>query len=98
MKALNCQHIVCGYDYTYGKKGAGNVHTLFEDGEGTLGVTVVPKVDLHGEKVSSTRIRENLSDGKVKVIQQLLGEPYCIEWCTKQGLLPFYTLPAPGVL
>jgi riboflavin kinase/FMN adenylyltransferase len=96
VKALNCQHIVCGYDYTYGKKGAGNVHTLFEDGEGTLGVTVVPKVDLHGEKVSSTRIRENLSDGKVKVIQQLLGEPYCIEWCVKQGLLPFYTLPAPG--
>lgn len=94
---LNSKHVVCGYDYSYGKKGAGNVHSLFEDGNGELGVTVIPKVDLFGGKVSSTRIRENLLYGNVQFINELLGEPYSVQWCKEKGLFPYYTLPAPGL-
>lgn len=94
---LGSKHVVCGYDYTYGKKGAGNASTLKVHGKGNLEVTVVQKVDLCGEKVSSTRIRELLSEGNVAFITELIGEPYSVQWCPRNGLLPYYTLPAPGL-
>lgn len=93
---LGATHVVCGFDYTYGKKGTGNASTLIEHGKGMLGVTVVPKVAIRGEKVSSTRIRELLSQGDVSFITQLIGKPYSVEWCPENGLLPYYTLPRPG--
>lgn len=93
---LGAVHAVCGYDYTYGKMGAGTAGTLIEHGRGKLAATVVPKVDLCGEKISSTRIRELLSAGNVSFISELIGKPYSVEWCPQQGLLPYYTLPSPG--
>ena len=96
LAGLNAVHVVCGFDYTYGKMGAGNISTLEADGDGAYGVTVVEKVDLYGEKISSTRIREALSEGDIGMANRLLGEPYRVEWCPRNGLLPYYTLPAPG--
>ena len=93
---LGAQHVVCGYDYTYGKKGAGNASTLVEHAQGNLELTIVPKVDLCGEKISSTRIRELLSVGNVSFISKLMGHPYTVQWSPYAGLLPYYTLPAPG--
>lgn len=94
---LGATHVVCGYDYTYGKKGAGNASTLNEHGGGALGVKIVPKVAIYGEKVSSTRIRELLSEGNVSFISELLGKSYSVQWSTENGLLPYYTLPKPGL-
>lgn len=93
---LGIVHAVCGFDYTYGHRGAGNMSRLKLDSRNRLEVTEVPKVDCYGEKISSTLIRESLAEGKVNYIHQLLGKPYQIEWNTKTGLSPFYTLPAPG--
>lgn len=93
---LGAVHIVCGYDYTYGKYGAGNITTLYEHGKGKLDVSVVPKVDLYGEKISSTRIRELLQKGEIELITKLLGKPYEVEWSQSDGLSPYYTLPTPG--
>ncbi|MDN7240919.1 FAD synthetase family protein [Planococcus sp. N028] len=93
---LGAKHVVCGYDYTYGSKGSGNVNTLYAHGNGNYGVTEVAKVELCGDKISSTRIRESLAIGDIEFIQNLLGEPYTVEWCPDNGLLPQYTLPARG--
>lgn len=94
---LGAVHAVCSFDYTYGQKGSGNVSTLAQHGNGRLEVTVVPKVDLYGEKISSTRIRQLLAQGEIKYITELLGKPYWVDWDAECGLSPFYTLPAPGL-
>ncbi|WP_223641243.1 adenylyltransferase/cytidyltransferase family protein [Planococcus sp. 4-30] len=93
---LSAQHVVCGFDYTYGSKGAGNVTTLANHGGGQFGVTEVAKVEVCGDKISSTRIREKLATGDIEFLQNMMGEAYTIEWCPENGLLPHYTLPAAG--
>ncbi|QCR32135.1 FAD synthetase family protein [Lysinibacillus sp. SGAir0095] len=93
---LGATHVVCGYDYTYGKMGTGSPSSIVADSMGKLDVSIVPKVDLRGDKISSTRIRELLSAGNVSFISELIGEPYSVEWCPQNGLLPYYTLPTAG--
>lgn len=93
---LGAVHAVCGFDYTYGHRGIGDVYRLKLDSDNRLEVTVVPKVEFYGEKISSTLIRELLAKKKVNYIKKLLGRPYQVEWSKEKGVLPYYTLPAPG--
>lgn len=72
---LNIKHLVSGFDFSYGHKGKGNVHTLVDDAEGHFSVTIVEKFTDQTEKVSSTRIRELLKDGRVDEAQYLLTRP-----------------------
>lgn len=73
--SLNVKHLVSGFDFSYGHKGKGNVHTLVDDAEGHFSVTIVEKFTDETEKVSSTRIRELLKEGQVDVAQRLLTRP-----------------------
>ena len=93
---LGIVHAVCGFDYTYGHRGAGNMSRLKLDSRNQIEVTEVPKVECYGEKIQLDLIRKSLAEGKVNYIHKLLGKPYQIEWNTKTGLSPFYTLPAAG--
>lgn len=96
---LGVVHAVAGFDYAYGFKGEGNMDRLKEDSEGILDVTKVSKVECHGEKISSTCIREKLLNGNVEDLPDFLGRLYEIE-CEYDGASlkarPYYTLPAPG--
>lgn len=73
------RRIVVGSDTRFGFKGAGTVALLEEEG-GKRGfdVDVVRKVVVHGEPVSSTRIREILGEGDVELAETLLGRPFRI--------------------
>lgn len=93
---LNAIHVVCGVDFHYGSKGSGCTNTLQKQGEGHFGVSVIELMEYNGEKISSTRIRQALAKGNISVLQKLLGKFYAVNWCPKNGLLPFYSLPAPG--
>ncbi|MFK9095014.1 bifunctional riboflavin kinase/FMN adenylyltransferase [Bacillus salipaludis] len=96
---LGVIHAVAGFDYTYGFRGAGNMDSLKSDSGGLLEVTKVNKVECSGEKISSTSIREMLSNGNVEDLPDLLGRPYEVE-CEWDGSAlkasPYYTLPAQG--
>ncbi len=96
---LGVVHAVAGFDYTYGFRGDGNMDRLKTDSGGLLEVTKVEKVECHGEKISSTCIREKLLTGKVKELPDFLGRPYVVK-CVRDGnslnICPYYTLPAPG--
>ena len=96
---LGAVHVVAGFDYTYGKRGKGNMDRLKEDSGGVLDVTKVEKVEANGEKISSTYIRNKLAAGKVEDLPCLLERPYEVV-CNWQGTAlqvgTFYTLPAPG--
>ncbi|MBX0314678.1 MULTISPECIES: FAD synthetase family protein [Planococcus] len=93
---LNAVQVVCGSDFHYGARGSGNTETLAAQGAGHFGVSVVELMEFGGEKISSTRIRQALAQGNISIVRKLLGKFYSVNWCPKNGLLPFYSLPAPG--
>ncbi len=70
--------VVAGDDYTFGKGGAGNPEMLKRLGkESDIGVRIVPELDLDGRRISTTRMRECLAEGKVSEVARLCGgRPY----------------------
>jgi riboflavin kinase/FMN adenylyltransferase len=96
---LGVIHAVAGYDFSYGSCGAGNMDALKQDSGDRIDVTTVDKVEYKGEKISSTRIRQQLLDGNVEELPYLIGHSYELK-CEGAGsvLTPYshYTLPAPG--
>ncbi|MDN4073394.1 bifunctional riboflavin kinase/FAD synthetase [Fictibacillus terranigra] len=78
LTGLNVRHVVAGFDYTYGKFGKGNMAKMNEYAKGEFSQTVIEKMDIHGQKISSTLIRNLLKEGDVDQIPEYLGRPYSI--------------------
>ena len=72
---LNAQHLVLGDDFHFGKNRQGNSDFLRHFG---FKVTNLNTIQLDGERVSSTRIRQTLQVGDLQLAAQLLGRPYSI--------------------
>ena len=53
--------------------------------EGKYTVSVVEKQELSGEKISSTRIREELKDGNMEKVKELLGRPFMLSGVVIHG-------------
>ncbi|WP_066396168.1 bifunctional riboflavin kinase/FAD synthetase [Neobacillus mesonae] len=70
---LNVKHVVAGFDYTYGRMGKGNMETLPFHSREKFTYKVVPELTEGNEKVSSTRIRDLLKEGKADQLPHLLG-------------------------
>lgn len=73
---LNVQHVVAGFDYTYGRLGKGTMETLMFHSREQFTFTVVPKLESHHVKVSSTYIREKIKLGELEELPELLGRHY----------------------
>lgn len=73
---LHITHLVAGFDFTFGFKGAGNMDNIDAFAKGKFSTTTVEKQQFDGEKISSTRIRNCLANGEVEEIIPLLGRPY----------------------
>lgn len=78
--------VCCGRDFRFGKGAAWDVQDLARFG-GKYGfkVKIVEDVEADGEKVSSTRIRRLLQEGKIGAANALLGEPYRIAQTVTHG-------------
>lgn len=72
---LNANVVMVGEDFCFGAKRAGSVQTLVEHG---FNVIPLPEVQLRGERVSSTLVRNALAAGELIKAQSLLGRPYSI--------------------
>ena len=83
---LRVREISCGYDYRFGKGGAGNPQVLAEICD-ELGIklSVVDRVDLCGERISSTAIRRAIEDGDVMRANRMLGRPFCYDFIVVGG-------------
>lgn len=79
LKRMNLQGLVCGFDFHYGAKGAGNSTRLREVYQERL--RVVPAVEDDNGKISSSRIEQLIVSGDMPYVEQLLGYPY--EICGK---------------
>jgi riboflavin kinase/FMN adenylyltransferase len=77
IKYLRMRGIVIGPDFALGSQREGNAETLSEIGrEVGFSVTVVPPVVVDSEVVSSTIIREALSEGDVHRVKRLAGHGF----------------------
>ncbi len=74
---LGAQLLCCGYNYHFGKDGAGDVALLQRlcDAAG-IRLRVAPRVDYKGEPVSSSRIRESLEQGRAHEANKMLGRVF----------------------
>lgn len=71
--------LVVGDDCGFGYKRQGNVELLERmSKEYDFKLIVIPKLELEGEIVSSTRIRHLLSEGKVEEANRLMEDPFMI--------------------
>ncbi|APO87444.1 bifunctional riboflavin kinase/FAD synthetase [Marivivens sp. JLT3646] len=79
VQRLGLVHVVVGADFCFGAKRAGDVETLKSLGEDLgFGVTVTPLLTFE-EEVSSTNIRNALSDGRPRDAARMLGHWHRIE-------------------
>lgn len=80
---LHVKHLICGFDYSYGYKGSGNTTTLIESNK--FDVHVIEPVEYNNEKISSTRIENEIKNGNVDKVTTLLGRPYSIKGTIIKG-------------
>lgn len=76
----NIKAVVCGFNYRFGKNRSGDAANL-SDYCRSRGVesVVVPASNVSGQVVSSTLIRELISNGNIAFANMLLGRPFAFE-------------------
>ena len=77
---------VCGDDFRFGSRGAGN-GTLLTDycRRENLPCAVVPEQSVHGTRVSSTHIRALLEQGQMEEANAFLGHPHILTGTVVHG-------------
>lgn len=79
-------HVVCGWDFRFGRGGLGDAEKLrgFCAAHG-IGCTVVDEIDVDGVPVHSTAIRTLLEAGELEPAARLLGHPHCFSGTVISG-------------
>lgn len=77
---LQAKEVFLGKGFAFGKNRGGNIELLKRMSR-ELGFYAdeVEEVTLRGQRISSSKIRELLKDGKVNLTRRMLGRPYGIE-------------------
>ena len=83
---LHVKELYIGYDSRFGKGQQGSP-TMLEHWGKHYGfkASIVPPIHLHGEVVSSTRIRQLIQEGRVEKAAEFLARPYAIDGCVVSG-------------
>ena len=83
---LGVKVLVVGDDFRFGRGGQGD-YTLLEKHAAKSGFEVYRQRthEYEGRRISSTWVRECLSDGDIGKANLLLGEPYCIQGRVAHG-------------
>lgn len=87
VQGFGASYVVSGFNFAFGKKRTGNTRFLQKKGKncgfGTNGISQV--LDENGRVISSTRIRNFLSNGNPRAAANLLGRVYEIEGLVSRG-------------
>jgi riboflavin kinase/FMN adenylyltransferase len=84
--ALGAREVVVGYNHTFGRGARGTATLLRELGERLhFAARVLPPLQVGGQTVSSSAIREALRDGDVQTAAALLGRPYAVAGTVRRG-------------
>ena len=84
--ALHPKHVVIGFNYSFGSRGAGKAEDMIRFGKMYgFDVHVVPEVQMDGQPISSTRIRGVIAEGDMEEAARLLGTPYTLSGVVVHG-------------
>ncbi|HTY02818.1 MAG TPA: bifunctional riboflavin kinase/FAD synthetase [Rhodocyclaceae bacterium] len=76
---LAVRHLIIGDDFRFGRGRGGDFSMLQQAGiEHNFGVEAMHTIDIDGERVSSSAVREALAAGDLEHAARLLGRPYNI--------------------
>ncbi len=76
---MDAAWVVVGHDFRFGWKGEGTAERLQSYcAEHGLGCDVIPAVTLEGKVVSSTYIRDLISEGEMEAANRFLGHPHSL--------------------
>jgi riboflavin kinase/FMN adenylyltransferase len=83
---LQAREVYLGRGFAFGYGREGNIE-LLRRMSAQLGFHAdeVPEVQLRGQRISSSRIRELLSQGRVNLARRMLGRPYGVEGRVVRG-------------
>jgi riboflavin kinase / FMN adenylyltransferase len=83
---LHAKEIYLGKGFAFGHDREGNIDLLRRVSQ-DLGFFAdeVPEVQVRGQRVSSSRVRQLLKEGKVNLARRLLGRPYGVEGIVERG-------------
>lgn len=83
---LHAKEVYLGRGFAFGHDREGNIELLRRVSEElAFFADEVPEVRFRNQRVSSSRIRELLKDGKVNLARRLLGRPYGVEGLVERG-------------
>lgn len=93
---LQAKEVHLGKDFAFGKNRGGTIDLLREMSN-ELGFIAeeVPEVRLREKRISSSRIRHLLTDGKVNLARRMLGRPYGVEGTIIRGARRGHTIGFP---
>lgn len=93
---LHAKEVYLGKGFAFGKDRGGNIELLRAMSE-KLGFTAdeIDEVRLRGLRISSSKIRKLLDDGKVNLARRMLGRPYGVEGVIIRGLRRGHTIGFP---
>lgn len=95
---LGAEFVSCGYDYRYGKGGKGNAETLRKAlSENGVEVFTLSAVELEGEVVSSTKIRQLISSGEIEKANRMLGKEFSYHILVEKGDGIGHTIGTPTI-
>lgn len=76
-KTYNIGMLICGYNFRFGKNGAGSAEDLYKFGrQNSIQIKVVPAVELDSHTVSSTLIRNLIKSGQIERANKMLGRSF----------------------
>jgi riboflavin kinase / FMN adenylyltransferase len=86
VEQLSASTVIVGKNFTYGYKAAGNVDSLIAEGlKYNFGVDVQELKAGEGEVISSSRIRNLVTAGKVEEARELLSRPHRLDGIVVHG-------------
>ncbi|MET0621580.1 MAG: bifunctional riboflavin kinase/FAD synthetase [Pyrinomonadaceae bacterium] len=83
---LQAKEVYLGRGFAFGRGREGDINLLRRvSGELGFHADEVPEVRLRGQRISSSRIRELLAEGRVGLARRMLGRPYGVEGRVVRG-------------
>ena len=93
---LHAREVYLGKGFAFGKGRGGNIELLRKmSGELGFKADEVDEVRLRGHRISSSRIRELLAEGRVNLTRRMLGRPYGVEGVIVRGNRRGHTIGFP---
>lgn len=98
VKKYNAKSLACGFNYRFGKNASADAAKLMAlCAEREIKITVVDAVSYENEPVSSSRIREKISQGDMKSVKAMLGRYFSYDFTVAHGDMRGRTLGLPTI-